>query len=357
MKRRRFLEVVATASSLATTHTVGAMPSAGSRIKVGQIGTKHAHASGQMTTIRELSDTYEVVGVVEPDESRRQQMKSSKAYAGLPWLTEEQLLNTPGLQVVAVETEVRDLLATAQRCVDAGMHIHLDKPAGQSMPRLRHLHRTAKQKSLTIQMGYMFRYNPAFRMLFRFAEQGWLGQLFEVHGVMSKTVGDATRRELNEYRGGSMFELGCHLIDPLLHILGEPQRVTPYLRNTRPEKDSLEDNTLAVFEYPKATATIRSAVVEVDGGRRRQFVVCGDEGTIAIRPLEPPQLELTLASRKGDHAPGTRVLKLRKPAGRYYGAWNDLARVVRGQKAHDFSHEHDLAVQQAILTASGYETS
>jgi hypothetical protein len=32
-------------------------------------------------------------------------------------MTEEQLLNTPGLQAVAVETEVKELVATGERCV------------------------------------------------------------------------------------------------------------------------------------------------------------------------------------------------------------------------------------------------
>ena len=50
-------------------------------------------------------------------------------------MTEEQLLNVPGLAAVMVDTRVRDLLPTAQRCIDAGKHIGLDKPAGDSLPK------------------------------------------------------------------------------------------------------------------------------------------------------------------------------------------------------------------------------
>ena len=105
---------------------------------------------------------------------------------------------------------------------------------------------------------------------------------------MSKKANAFLRQELAKYPGGSMFELGCHLIDPLFHLLGIPSNVTAFNRQT--EKDGLLDNTFAVFEYPKATASIRSALVEVDGFRRRQFVVCGDKGTIRIMPLEPGKL-------------------------------------------------------------------
>lgn len=321
------------------------------RIRVGQIGVQHAHASGQLKTMLKYPEIFDVVGVVEPDERARRAASAQEPYRDANWLTEEQLLNVPGLQAVAVETAVRDLLPTAQRCVDAGMHIHLDKPAGVSYPALQTLHATAERKQLAIQMGYMYRYNPAFRFMFEAVREGWLGEVFEVHGVMSKKVNADTRRELSEFAGGSMFELGCHLIDPMYFMLGIPDRVTGYVRNTLPDQDDLADNVLGVFEYPRATTTIRSTVVEVDGFRRRQFVVCGYEGTIIIRPLEAPVLELTLETARGPYSKGTQIVELRKAPGRYDAGWLDFARVIRGEKEHDFSHDHDLAVQRGLLTS------
>ncbi|MEA3226649.1 MAG: Gfo/Idh/MocA family oxidoreductase, partial [Planctomycetota bacterium] len=181
-------------------------------IKVGQIGTAHAHASGKMATLRKLSDYYDVVGIVEPDPERQRKLRNNSAYRGLKWISEEQLLNTPGLQAVAVETDIPELVPTGMRCVSAGMHIHLDKPAGLSLSAFRKLLDDATRRKLTVQMGYMFRHNPAFRFCFQAAQRGWLGDVFEVHGVISKTVGAEQRKRLAIYPG-SMFELGCHLID------------------------------------------------------------------------------------------------------------------------------------------------
>ncbi len=95
-------------------------------------------------------------------------------------------------------------------------------------------------------------------------------------------------------------------------------------------------------------------MVEVDGFRRRQFVVCGDQGTIVIRPLEPPRLELTLARKQGQFDRGTHTVELPSSPGRYHGTWTEFAEVIRGDKKFPFSHEHDIAVQRAILVASGY---
>ena len=355
-KRREFLKQLGVAS-VATGELSWGTEACGdgraARIRIGQIGTAHAHAQGKMTTLRRFRDQYEVVGVVEPDEQLRDRVRNRPAYRGLKWMSEEELLNTKELQAVAVETAVRDLVPTASRCIAAGMHLHLDKPAGESLKAFRGLLSEAARRQLAVQMGYMFRYNPGFQFLFRAVRGGWLGALFEAHGVMSKTVDSDTRNRLAEYPGGSMFELGCHLIDALLVVFGEPDRITPYVRRTRPDQDSLADNQLAVFEFAKATATIRSSLIEVEGQRRRQFVVCGDRGTVAILPLEPPQATLTLAAARGSFRRGTQQVDLATPSGRYDGDFLDLARIIRGEKAPDYPPSHDLAVHEAVLRASG----
>ncbi|MEZ5950823.1 MAG: Gfo/Idh/MocA family oxidoreductase [Planctomycetaceae bacterium] len=348
MQRRQFLQACATATACTVTTTYARSPA--ERIKMGQIGTKHAHAGGQLSTARQLSDLYEVVGVVEPDDQQYARIAQQPTYRDVPRLTLDQLLGTPGLQVVAVETEVRDLLRTARICLEAGLHIHLDKPAGESYEELVALHRLAEGKKRVIQMGYMFRYNLGFQFLFEIAREGWLGNIFEVHGVMSKKIGPAERSQLAEYPGGSMFELGCHLIDPLFHLLGTPDNVVPFNRGTL-SGDPLLDNMLAVFEYPRATATIRSSLQEVDGGRAPTVCRVATRGPL-IRPLEPPVLELT--SKPPRQFPqGSSTGESRSSAGRYHGAWMELARVVRGEIPFPYSHSHDLAVQQAVLAASG----
>jgi hypothetical protein len=73
---------------------------------------------------------YEVVGIVEPDAELRKRAEAQAAYRDLPWMTQEKLLQTPGLEAVMVETRVRDLLNTAEACVTAGKHIHRDPHPG-----------------------------------------------------------------------------------------------------------------------------------------------------------------------------------------------------------------------------------
>lgn len=346
--RRQFL-LTAAVASLAPFVARGAEKP---RIRIGQIGTAHAHASGKMDTMRANAD-YEVVGIVEPDAERRARAEKTKTYASLTWMTEEQLLNTPGLQAVAVETEVKDLVSTGARCIAAEKHIHLDKPGGETLSPFKALLDDATRRKLTVQMGYMFRYNTAFQLCFQLVREGALGEIFSIDTTMSKLLGDADRRGLLPYRGGSLFELGGHIIDPVVHLLGRPDKVTPHSRSNSALGDGWADNQLAVLDYPKATVTVRSAMVEVEGGARRQFVVCGTKGTFDIRPLEPAAARLALDAPRGEFKKGYQEVKFPKGGGRYDGDFVELAQVIRGEKAFPFSPAHDLAVQETLLLASG----
>jgi predicted dehydrogenase len=348
ISRRKVLAAAAAAGTL-TALPASAEPNK-PRIKIGQIGVGHAHAT-KLSVFRESPD-YEVVGIVEPDKELRERAAQQPAFRDLPWITEEQLLNAPGLSAVMVETRVRDLLPTAERCIAAGKHIGLDKPAGESLAQHRKLLDSAEKQKLLVQMGYMYRYSPAVIILRQFLKDGWLGDLFEVDTVMSKVSSDADRRGFAEYPGGIMFELGCHVIDLVIGVLGKADRVHAFARHSGKQNDGLLDNMLAVFEYPKVTATVRSSCEEVDGGSRRHFVVCGTSGTFHIQPLDSPAIRLTLDRDRGQYKRGTHDIALPKFT-RYVADAADMARIIRGEKEADFSYSHDFTVQQSVLLASG----
>jgi len=320
------------------------------RIKIGQIGVGHVHA--YKLSVYRASPDYEVVGIVEPDEELRRQAEKNRNYRDLPWLTQEQLLNVPGLQAVLVETRVRDALNVAAACVGAGKHIHLDKPPGESLPQLHRILDAAAQQKLLVQMGYMYRYNPGFVLLRDFLKRGWLGDVFEIDAVMSRVVEPVERLGMAQYRGGMMFELGCHLIDRLVGLIGKPKKITPFSRYAAKSEDRLMDNTLAVFEYPQALATIKSSAIEVEGFTRRHFSVCGTEGTFHIQPLDDPSVRVAFSTARDRYRKGYQDISFPKYT-RYVDDAADMARIIRGEKATDFPYEHDLIVQAALLEACG----
>lgn len=323
-------------------------------MRIGQIGIGHNHGAEKMSALRRLEGIFEVVGVAEPDENWRARRGGLPAYRGLPWMDEAALLNTPGLEAVAVETDGADLVPTAARCIAAGKHVHLDKPGGETPAPFRALLEEAGRRNLTVQMGYMFRNNPAVQFCLRAVREGWLGRVFEVHAVMSRLDGPEYRRWLANFAGGAMYIFGGHLVDIVVAMLGRPERVSAYQRRTRPEADGLYDNGFAVLEYPGAVASVRTTVVEVGGVKRRQLTVCGERGTVEIRPLEPPDLRLVLAGAAGPFSAGEHRVELAPMPGRYDEQLAEFARVVRGEIENPWPPAHELAVQETLLMAAGY---
>ena len=332
------------------------------RIKIGQIGIGHNHAQGNMEALRKLPEYFEIVGVVESDPEWLKKRGKLDCYKGLRWISEEGLLNNPELDAVAIETDVPDLIPTALRCAKHDLHIHLDKPGCESMTEFSQFINCCKERKLVIQMAYAYRYNPAIRFAINAVKSDWLGEIFEIHAVMSRYDGDNPdyRQWMSQFKGGAMYIFAGYLIDIIITMLGPPEKVTDFLKKTR--NDTLIDNGLAVLEYKRATATVRVSVEEVDGMKHRRLIICGTKGSIEICPLEhscyytsPLLLRLTLKNDILNYKAGTHTINCGVMGDRYTPQLIEFAEIIKGKK-NPFDYSHELLVQETLLIASGYET-
>ena len=320
-------------------------------IVCGQIGTTHAHAAGKLSAMLGQPQNWNVAGWSEPDPQRRSAVADRKPYSEAPAMSEAELLAVPDLAAVAVETDFDQATQTALRAIQAGKHVHLDKPGGVDHVAFSQMRRAAEAAGLTVQMGYMLRYNPAFELLIQAVREGWLGEITEVDAAMGKLADPATRRQLVLQPGGAMFEIGCHLIDIVVTLLGEPTHVETF--STPSADDGVPDNQLAVLVYPRATANVRANFTDPFGGPRRRFNVTGTQGSFEIAPLESGVVQLSLTRAVGDFEQGRRTVRLDLVGGRYDGEFTDLARVIRGEKRLAWDAAHDIAVHATTLRAAG----
>lgn len=333
------------------------------RIRIGQIGICHEHAEGKMRTLRALPAVFEVVGVVDDRAatagSARFAGDDLAAYDGLRWMSEAELLALPDLDAVVVETPNADLVPTALRCLERGLPMHLDKPAGWDLALYDRLLAGCTARALPFQMGYMFRNNPGFQFCLQAIRAGWIGEVCEIQADMSHDYGgEPYQRYLGAMPGGIMFNLGCHLIDFVVEALGRPERVIPLLKATPDVRGDIQNNCLAVLEYPRAVATVRACSRKIGGGGGRRLTVCGTNGTIELCPLErfdgePLLLQLTLREARGGHAAGRQVVDLGVRRDRYQDHLLEFARIIRGEEEDRRGRAHDRLVHEAVLAASG----
>ncbi len=312
------------------------------------IGTAHSHALGHLEAIRE-SQNYRFVAVAEPDPQLRDKARENPRWQGVRWTSVEGILADEEIQLVCIETDPLDALAYSLASVRAGKHTKIDKPPGVNLDLMRRIYREAQDRGLVVQIGYVYRYNPAFRLAHRAIQEGWLGPVRSVLCQMNDMQTPESRKRLDRYPGGQMYEICCHMIDALIWLMGEPTRVSSVLRRSKPHQDQMEDDVVATFEFDPAVAAVKSHTRDGE----RYFYVFGERGSIQIDNPDRPRVRLSLAEANAEFPSGTRSVPV-GPSKRYLPDLDDLAQAIREKRwVEHFTPNHDLAVQRALLQACG----
>jgi predicted dehydrogenase len=315
-------------------------------LRIAFLGGGHGHGSAKADTVRQSPD-WELAGICEDDPA----VRDAYARRGVPLLTRRQVLDDSSIRVIAVESFVPELAAGAKAALEAGKHIHLDKPPSASMEDFRAVLDLAARNRRLVQVGYMWRYNPAINRALEAARAGWLGDVFQLRGCINTSIPAAERRKLAQFMGGQMFELGGHLIDPMVRLMGRPERVTPYLRRDSRAEDGLADNTIAVFEWDRAIGTVVTASMQPRAFAHRALEIVGTRGTATVNPIEPPSLHIDLDLAAGPYKAGAQNLTFAYR--RYVDDFAELAAAVRGERKLEVTPGEDLLVEEALLRAGG----
>ena len=326
-------------------------------IKIGQIGIGHNHGEEKMRTVRKFPELFEVVGYAEENDEWVAKRGSLAGYQGLKRLSVDEVIAQS--DAVLIETDVWNLTETAQKCIDAGKHIHLDKPASGTLADYKHLLDTAREKKLVVQLGYMYRYNPVIRQLMDQVKAGELGAIYSINAEMSTRHSDEYRTWLRHFEGGNMYIFGSHLLDLIILMLGEPKKVMANIGMSGMNGVEGPDLSAATLVYDHALARIFVSSVECNGWGRRTLSVAGSEGTAEIRPLEVPT-RMTMAKLSeipkglGDFAKPVDVYELPNSM-RYDDMMTEFYDCVTGKKENPYTYDHEYTVQkvlQAIIDAS-----
>ncbi|MBE6689866.1 MAG: Gfo/Idh/MocA family oxidoreductase [Ruminococcaceae bacterium] len=325
------------------------------KIKLGQIGIGHNHGEPKMRAARKFPELFEIVGYAEENPHWIEKRQELRGYEGLQRMSVEEVIERS--DAILVESDVWDLTKYAQMCIDAGKHIHMDKPASGTLEEYKHLLDTAEAKDLVVQLGYMYRYNPAVLKCLEHIKNGDLGEIHSINAEMSTFHPVKFKKWLTNFGGGVMYILGSHLVDLIVYMMGEPKKITAFLQHTGMDGVDFEDNNLAVLEYDRVLCRIFVSSVEVNGHGRRQLVVAGSKGTVNICPLEKP-IRMTYSDTSIVKGPweGAHIevpVEDNTAHGRYDDMMRDFYDYIMGNKQNPFTYEHDYLVQKVLSEIVG----
>ena len=326
-------------------------------------GITHEHAPGKLATLRKMTDEFEIVAVAD-DSARKTPtyLNDPLSVDGFRVVSEAEALEIKDIDVVFVEVANNDLMEIARIYAERGVAMHCDKPCGETMAPYLEVVEICRAKNVPMQIGYMYRTNPGVRFCHRAAREGWLGKIVHVEADMNHDYGtDAYQRYLGTFKGGILYNLGCHLIDLVVPMMeGDPVRATNVIGTADAGMD-YRNRCAAFIEWPEATVLIRACSRVPNGIPHRRLRVDGTKGSIDLSPIERFDgqhltLDLTLAEAAGGFAAGRHTVDLGIQTDRYAGQLAELAAIVRGERENPTDgYDHDLKVHELTLKACGYE--
>ena len=333
------------------------------KLKVLFWGLTHEHAFGKLSTLRNMSEIYEVVGVVDDRESAtRPNFADHPASPGeFLVLTPDEALALDDVDVVFIETTNVDLMKAAAVFADKAVPMHCDKPCGEDMDTYRLIVEKCRSKNIPFQIGYMYRGNPALKFDRNAVRSGWLGDVAFVEADMNHDYQlEGYAQYISSFKGGILYNLGCHLVDMVLpFVKGSLVSATPFIGDAPGDPQGSRTQGAAFLSFEGGTQVLIRTSSHMPGGiDGRRLRIDGTNGTLEICPIErfdgeSLTLEMVLKNPAGGYAAGCHVLDFGVLCDRYRDQLEDLASIVRGDKDNDQDYDHDLLVHETTLKACG----
>ena len=328
------------------------------KIRIAQIGlNKHSHSVEILESLLRLED-FEVVGICFPENEKERLPAKVEKHPELKEMTLEEILNDPTIEAVDVETDEIYLTKYATMALKAGKHVHMEKPGGRELDAFEEMIAAAKESGKTFHTGYMYRYNPYVIDLLEKAKDGTLGEIISVDAQMSCWHQPEVRQWLQDLPGGMMFYLGCHLVDLIYRLQGQPKEILPMNTCSGWDDVTALDCGMAVFRYENGVSTAKTYAVERGGFARRQLVVTGKRMTVELNPLEwyvpgTPNLQTTRYIRYNKKWLEWNEPEKLEPMNRYDPMMSGFAQIVRGERENPYTPDYELELFKLVLKACG----
>lgn len=323
------------------------------KIRIAQIGSNYnSHGPQIFRSLCKQSELFEVVGYALPENGHDLSPKRLSCFEGYREMTLEEILSDKSIEAVTVETDEIYLTKYAKMAVDAGKHVHMEKPGGIDPVAFASLIDAVKAQGNVFHIGYMYRYNPMVEELMARIRRGELGEIISVEAQMNCHHPEEIRRWLGALPGGMMFYLGCHLVDLILQICGKPQEIIPLNCSTGLGGVESEDFGMAVFRYPHGVSFAKTSAYEYGGYLRRQLVVTGSLGTVELKPFEyGSEAHMFTDMRESRvHSWSDPGVSTTSPEfNRYDHMLASFAAMVRGEAVNPYTADYELELYRTLM--------
>jgi len=187
------------------------------------------------------------------------------------------LLADDSLDAVAIATHVPSHADLAERALDAGKHLFVEKPLAQSVAEAERVVEAAERAGRVLMVGHLLEYHPGVEKMKELVAAGELGDIRYIYGK---------RLNLGKLRAdeNALWSLGAHDVSVLLRLADEE----PYECRAVGEcymREGVEDVVFCYLRFPSGLAA-HLHLSWLDPHKERRFTVVGSKRMATFDDME-----------------------------------------------------------------------
>ncbi len=218
------------------------------------------------------------------------------------------------------------------KALDAGKPVLCEKPLGMDAQEATQMVEKAQDADLPLMEGFMYRFHPMWQHAQNIVRTNQIGHIQYIHTSFSYNNPSPTNiRNIPEYGGGALMDIGCYAISVPRFILGkEPKRIMSLIKEHPKFGTDMHTSAVLDFEGPRATFSVST------GSQPFQRVdIVGTSGSITVHIPFNTYVDVPSRITVTDGI-GTREVEF--PVSNAYGLMFDaFAAAVKGDKTMPLS--------------------
>ena len=296
-------------------------------------GGKYFHAP-----FIEAADGVELAGFVARSPDKRAEVAAD--FPGIPVYGSLTEMLDAGVDAVTITTPPHTRRELVLEAIAAGVHVVADKPFAPDAASARELDEAARQAGVVLNVYHNRRRDADILTLAGVIASGQLGDVWRVHSIMDQDGADTLETGAT---GGLLRDLGSHLVDQMLWLLGPATHVYATLDWTDRFGEPTDCGFFLTLTHSSGAVSTVSAS-KLNHSTTRELRAYGSEGSYIASGADV-QADALFAGRRPamEHATwgidvpenwGTLAVaggRTRVPSaqGNYAGFYTEFARAVR----------------------------
>ncbi len=148
-----------------------------------------------------------------------------------------------------------------EKSIDAGKPVLCEKPLGMNATEAQKMTKKAQEAGIPLMEGFMYMFHPMWKHARNIIRSQQIGDVQYIHTAFSyNNPSPSNIRNIPEYGGGALMDIGCYAISVPRFIIGEEPSQVMSLQTAHPDFGTdMHSSAIMDFGGPRATFTASTA--------------------------------------------------------------------------------------------------